>query len=344
MNPTQEATSPNRPYSMAKPIAQLAKLLKISPDQVFRRAGLPRDILQSESKGLTSAQVFDLWQAVEAEAKRPDLPLTLAKLFAHAQFTPAIFSFSCSPDVRTGLQRLSVFKPLMAPITLDLSEDDDCLHVAISSVDPTIQVPSRMLWFEALYLLEITRCHTAEHIVPVHVQLPVVEHLGQDVLEYLGCHPTPGARISLRREDADLPLITENEETWPEFEKQLRRKMEAHGTDKTIVTRAKRVLHEMLPSGEASIEAMCERMAMSKRTLQRQLKEEGETFQTVLASTRLELAMHYLSEDGLNVEEISYLLAYRQPNSFYRAFQGWTGMTPTEARSTSAIDLRPPRK
>ncbi len=329
---------------MAKSITQLAKLLKISPEQVFLRAGFPRDFLRNESKGVTPAQVFDLWQSVETEAKRPDLPLILSKLFAHAPFTPAMFSFSCSPDVRTGLQRLSVFKPLMAPITLDLSEDDDCLHVAIGSVDPTIPVPPRMLWFEALYLLECARCHTAEHIVPAHVKLPVIEHPGEEVLSYLGRHPTPGASISLRREDADLPLITENEEAWPEFEKQLRRKMVTHETDTPIVMRAKRVLHDMLPSGEANIEAMCKRMAMSKRTLQRQLKEQGETFQTLLESTRLELAMHYLSEEGLNVEEISYLLAYREPNSFYRAFQGWTGMTPAEARDMSELSPRPQRK
>jgi AraC-like DNA-binding protein len=120
--------------------------------------------------------------------------------------------------------------------------------------------------------------------------------------------------------------------------------METHETDTPIVMRAKRALHDMLPSGEANIEAMCKRMAMSKRTLQRQLKEQGETFQTVLESTRLELAMHYLNEEGLKVEEISYLLAYREPNSFYRAFQGWTGMTPAEARDMSELSPRPLRK
>ena len=43
--------------------------------------------------------------------------------------------------------------------------------------------------------------------------------------------------------------------------------------------------------------------------------------------------MHYLKRADMSVQEISYLLAYRDPNSFYRAFQGWTGMTPGEARA-----------
>ena len=63
----------------------------------------------------------------------------------------------------------------------------------------------------------------------------------------------------------------------------------------------------------------------------RKLKEEGTTFQTLLDSTRADLAQAYL-KDGLNTEEISYLLAYRDPSSFYRAFHDWTGTTPARAR------------
>ncbi|MCV0426758.1 MAG: helix-turn-helix domain-containing protein [Roseibium sp.] len=329
---------------MARSIAQAAKLLNISPELVAFRAGLADNFSRDERVELTPSQVFDLWRAVEVEAGRPDLPLALGKLFAHAHFTPAMFAFSCSPDVRTGLHRLSVFKPLMAPITLQVSEEDDYLHVAIGSVDPKIQVPPQMIWFEAIFLLECVRCHTVKQIVPARLELPLIEHPGHEVLAYLGCEPKRGAQISLRRQDADLPLVTENEEIWPEFEKQLRDRMAAQDSEVFFAIRVKNALREMLPSGEASIEATCERMAMSKRTLQRQLKEEGETFQTILASTRLELAMHYLSEEELSIEEISFLLAYREPNSFFRAFQRWTGMTPAEARGKSTIDLCPPRK
>ena len=52
----------------------------------------------------------------------------------------------------------------------------------------------------------------------------------------------------------------------------------------------------------------------------------------MLDTTRADLSMHYLRHGKMSVEEISFLLAYRDPNSFYRAFHGWTGMTPAEAR------------
>jgi AraC-like DNA-binding protein len=76
---------------------------------------------------------------------------------------------------------------------------------------------------------------------------------------------------------------------------------------------------------------------MSKRSLQRRLKDEGLTFQAILDDTRADLAMTYLRDQNLSAEEISYLLAYRDPNSFYRAFQDWTGMTPAQARGLETV-------
>jgi AraC-like DNA-binding protein len=272
------------------------------------------------------------------EAARDDLPLYLGKLFAHAPFTPAMFSFSSSPDVRTGFHRLSVFKPLMGPMRIDVSEDDDGLHLSISSVNPDHGAPPQFVWFEAVYLLESMRCYTAESIVPTRAVLPELARRSASLVEFMSVETEAGrdARLTISTADADLPLITDNSEVWPDFEKRLRRELEERAGDNLVTTRARRALHEMLPSGDASIEAMCKRLAMSKRTLQRQLKDEGETFQTVLASTRSELARQYLAQDQLSVEEVSFLLAYREPNSFYRAFHEWTGMTPAEARGMSA--------
>ena len=99
--------------------------------------------------------------------------------------------------------------------------------------------------------------------------------------------------------------------------------------------RVRSVLPEMLPAGEASVQAAASRLRLSIRSLQRALKAEGTRFQDLLDATREDLARRYLSDTDLNVEEISYLLAYRDPNSFYRAFHIWTGQTPMSVRNAS---------
>ena len=74
------------------------------------------------------------------------------------------------------------------------------------------------------------------------------------------------------------------------------------------------------------------KLGTSTRTLQRRLKQEGKGFQEILARTREELARHYLKSSNLSGSEISFLLGYDDPNSFFRAFQSWTGTTPEQAR------------
>jgi AraC-like DNA-binding protein len=94
-------------------------------------------------------------------------------------------------------------------------------------------------------------------------------------------------------------------------------------------------LLELLPSGRTSVEAVCRKLGTSSRTLQRRLSDEGETFQSILNRTREALARHYLKRSELTATEISFLLGYDDPSSFFRAFAAWTGTTPEQARATA---------
>lgn len=97
-----------------------------------------------------------------------------------------------------------------------------------------------------------------------------------------------------------------------------------------------RVRQESLPARSCRVrnpEAVAHDLTMSARTLQRRLRAEGTTFQSVLESTRESLARHYLAESELSAGEISFLLGYADPRSFYRAVQAWTGLTPQLVRA-----------
>jgi AraC-like DNA-binding protein len=98
------------------------------------------------------------------------------------------------------------------------------------------------------------------------------------------------------------------------------------------------VLLELLPSNAATIEKAAERLGMSKRTLQRRLEDEGENFRALVNGTRESLARHYLGHTTMSGGEIAFLLGFEDPNSFYRAFQDWTGQTPDGARHAMRLN------
>lgn len=324
-------------YPFVKVLKQLSHMLNLDEKRVLRRAGMPLDAASVEDKGVSAQQFFDLWVALEAEVDRPDLALHLGQALARTGFNSALLAFSCSPNTEIGISRLAVFKPLIGPFCLSLTKDATSVTIAARALLPGLVMPTGLAAFEMVHLLEMIRAHTAEHVIPISVGLPI-EIVNREALDqFFGVpsHVADGPVLRLTIADAQRPLISENQELWAVYEPDLSRQLAEKQSSKKITIRVRSTLIELLPSGQSSIEAVCDRLHMSKRSLQRHLRAEGGSYQETLVSTRSELSMHYLKNDDMTVEEISYLLAYQDPNSFYRAFHGWTGMTPMQARDAA---------
>jgi AraC-like DNA-binding protein len=92
----------------------------------------------------------------------------------------------------------------------------------------------------------------------------------------------------------------------------------------------------VLHKGEASMDAVADKMALSRQTLFRRLKAEGTTFEKVLDELRHRLALHYLGGKKVSVNETAYLVGFSDPAAFSRAFKRWTGTSPRAMRMTGA--------
>src|SRR5438552_2037910 len=85
-------------------------------------------------------------------------------------------------------------------------------------------------------------------------------------------------------------------------------------------------------TGEAKIETIPRKLALSRQTLFRKLKAEGVTFEQVLDELRHKLALEYLNGKNVSVNETAYLLGFSDPAAFSRAFKRWTGASPRTMR------------
>ncbi len=91
-------------------------------------------------------------------------------------------------------------------------------------------------------------------------------------------------------------------------------------------------IRRLLPVGSCSIDSIAGDMNVSRRTLQRRLKERNTNFQQLLQGVKSNLARKYLEDRSLSIIEIALLLGYGDPSSFSAAFKSWNGLTPTEFR------------
>ena len=98
------------------------------------------------------------------------------------------------------------------------------------------------------------------------------------------------------------------------------------------VSRVRQAIEGELRGGSPKLETVARQLAMSPRTLQRRLKDEGVVFNDLLDHLRFRAAKDYLAQRDIAGSEVAYLLGFAEPSSFNHAFKCWTGQTPTEYR------------
>jgi AraC-like DNA-binding protein len=86
-----------------------------------------------------------------------------------------------------------------------------------------------------------------------------------------------------------------------------------------------------------SIGRLAAGLHMSARTLQRRLEQGGTSYQAVLDAARNQKAAGLLETTELSIAEIAKLLGYSTPRAFLRAFERWTGTTPTSFRRRNDV-------
>ena len=104
----------------------------------------------------------------------------------------------------------------------------------------------------------------------------------------------------------------------------------AEGDD--FITALRAVIKQFRGGNWLSISQTATLAGMSARSLQRKLATEECTFSSVVEEVRAELAGEMLSDASVTLGEISTALGYSTASNFARAFERWTGQTPTEFR------------
>lgn len=92
--------------------------------------------------------------------------------------------------------------------------------------------------------------------------------------------------------------------------------------------KVRRMIGDLLASGECSAARVADLFAMHRVTLHRHLRDEGTSFEALLDESRRDLALHMLEHTDVQVGEIASTLGYGASGSFVRAFSRWHGTSP----------------
>jgi len=306
---------------------------------VLRRANLPGDLFARESVQLDSATYFRLWEAIDKEAGTAGgpAPLRFAQKMSTDWFNPELFVALCSEDMNGALTRLAKFKRLSGPMALKLEYDARGTTAALEFLDRALTPPRVFMAFKLVFFVQLARLATRSPVQPLRAGWPAPNLSARDADAYaawfgVSVEDLPVPTVVFAAEDMQRPFLTANHGMWKFFEPVLRQRLADLEKHATTVERVRSALLETLPAGEVSMPAVCRKLGISMRTLQRRLQEEGSSFRQTLDVLRSSLAHHYLHNSSLSGTDISFLLGFEDPKSFVRAFQTWTGSTPQAVR------------
>lgn len=327
-----------RKYHIVDALRTVCARLAFDPQRVTRRAGLPADFLGAGARPVTAREYYALWQALDTESGDAELPLKLACLVLEQGFDSALYAFFSSPTVYIGLERKALLKPVITPIRMELREERRAVVLSFGSILPERDLPQLIGWFDLVFFVLCIRRGTGDPVNPILVRAPAEPRGWSGSAEFFGCgfEVSEDYQLVLSRSDAERPLVSRNDARWAQIDGSLRDRLCENAVVSPVSARVRQALIDGLPGGQVTAGQIARALAVSKRSLQRRLNEEGASFKDILEDTRRTMALDYLRKSDMSVHEIALLLGFRDPSSFFRAFRNWTGRTPLAVRDERA--------
>lgn len=245
------------------------------------------------------------------------------------------YAFLASSSLRTAFYRVQRFVHMVhgrLVATIDESPGHMRLSWELLAYYP---YPHQFAESRLAGALTMARMNFGDELRPVRVSL-TREHPGNLTPweEFFGCSVSFASEkdsITFAEGDMRRLLTTSNRDLVTLHEEMMER--QSQPADRSgLFNRARATIVEELPTGRITEAQLAARLHMSPRTLRRRLREHGQTFRSVLAEVRKDLAQRYVRQPDYRMTEIAFLLGFSDSSAFSRAYRDWFGESPSMTR------------
>jgi AraC-like DNA-binding protein len=303
--------------------AALAARLSIAPERL--ETGLSRDEMDRFADAAWAA-IGDPTFGLRAGGIEP----------RPERFSVVGFAAMTSPTLEVALTRVVRYVRLIWGDHYELCAEADRATLRMLPSEPERPYTQGKLDFELASLASFGKTFTRQKVKPLQVGIrgkaPFYAKLYTELLDCPVRFEQPEHSICFSRSDLELGLISANPKVAKLFEECAEKDL-SQWHDVDIAAQVRAALRDMLRGDEPTLAKVATTLHVSTRTLQRRLAADKVSFRDLLDSVRRELAEQYLRSGLASLMEISYLLGFADPNSFFRAFKRWTGTTPDVYRN-----------
>jgi AraC-like DNA-binding protein len=348
-----EPAPPQRiPFVTVTNWVRASRLCGIDIEAIFQREGLDTRALHPATATVDRATLQRVMHHCIDETRRLGgnlhFPLALGETFAFEYLSDVETFITTSATLRDATRSLEWIPELVNPyMRFRLSEHGHEARLALSfevpDNDPAVGWP----FAEGVFTTIVKFCKTLLGGQPLigRITLRHPPHADADkVAAHFQVPITWGAEIDalwFERSLLDQPLRG----AFPSLHEQAGQRVaqqvaqRAHAADSDSPHPAQALVQQVEQAFDhkprllgLGVEALAEELGLHPRTLQRRLKEAGESHSSIQARVRHRLALTWLKQASLSIEDISERLGFTDRRSFTLAFTRWSGQTPSQFR------------
>jgi len=301
-----------------------------------REAGLDLAVLDNPDSRIPTEQFNLLWRLAVARSGNPVVGLAAARTPRPESFDVVGYAMMSAPDLRGVLERAVRYVRIISGVaTITVPDGQEGCRLSFALKSGGQEVPWQRYAFALMTWLSFLRWIMVRDLRPLAVELIVPAN--DDLLPYQEAFGGPlrfGAAANallFSHADVERPLPTVHAELGIVHER-IAGEYLARLDRSELNARVRSVIMDCLSDGKPRRATVARTLAMSERTLQRRLEEEGSAFRQLLDDTHKELAQRYIERADLSFADVAYVLGFNDQSSLFRAVRRWFGTTPQQYR------------
>jgi AraC-like DNA-binding protein len=317
----------------ARPAVVALRARGLAEEAVIRAAGLSPHALENAEARLPVAAVNQLWELAASAAGDPLFGVHVAASLIPGSADVLEYLGSASPTLGQAYERVARYSRVFYDRSnLTLIVEPRHARLVRRDVAPAAQYCE----FVSAYLVARGRLWTGAQWRPERVTFQHARPAARkDLAIELGCPVEFSAaelEISFARELLDLPHLHADSRLLDILVRYANTLVAAVPDPGDLAARAAASIARQLSSTVPTLSSTAAALRLHPRTLQRRLADHASTHALVVDEVRRSLALKYIVDAGISIDEIAYLLRFSDGTAFYRAFKRWTGESPRQYR------------
>lgn len=310
---------------------------------LLAEVGISENLLKDSDNYVSCELLGQITKLATELTGDPNFPLESGQNFQPSNLNILGYIISNSPDLRSAYEQGARFDRIVGDgVKFSYEITEDYVYNYLDVIDPDLEPYEKYTSESCLsQMITLKRQIVGKNINPVAVYFKHARREGADAYERVfKCKVYFNSeRYAMVYPVAVLneKIVHSNPDLFNMFQKYAEEIVNKINKENTYTRKVSKILFGLIPQNAATLENVADQLAIGGRTLQRQLKAEGSSFNSILRNVRSELAKQQLQDTNIPISEISYMLGFAEPSIFHRSFKKWTGKTPRIFRLESAL-------